>query len=155
MSPPTPREVAERLVACEQAIGRAPPDTAAATERAIRRLCVALAGWFGPYAVHALLTRAVAQAHAVHPALVAVRVGPPPACELVGLLEGMRAQAGPAVTAGALDVLSILIELLSRLIGDDLATSLVEQTLRDGDAGPDAPRDAPALRAAAEAPLYD
>ena len=144
MSPPTSRELAERLVAREQADGGAPPDATASTERAIRRLCSALAGWFGPYAVHALLTRAVAQAHAVHPALVAVGVGPPPACGLTGLLESLRAHAGPAVAAGALDVLTALVELLSHLIGDDLATGLVERTLDDGGLGPDALRDAPA-----------
>lgn len=165
MSPPTSRELAERLVAREQASGGAPGDATTATERAIRRLCLALAGWFGPYAVHALLTRAVAQAHAVHPALVAVRAGPPPARELTGLFESLRAHAGPAIAAGALDVLTALIELLSHLIGDDLATGLVERTLRDGGPipdgpmqdgpGPDALRGAPAARAAAERAPHD
>jgi hypothetical protein len=83
----------------------------------------------GPDGCHALLTRARAQAQADHTALdqIHVRAGSEPCIH--GVAEAIMAH-GDAATAKALEAMLIsLVELLGRLIGDDMATKLIERGL--------------------------
>ncbi|MEJ7810614.1 MAG: hypothetical protein WKG32_09430 [Gemmatimonadaceae bacterium] len=127
MPPLTTRETTQRLIAREQASGRAPRDATASAERVVRRLSDELARWFGPYGARALLTRALDHARAEHPALAGVRVGQRPVPALDGLADSAHGGA-----AAAVEVLAALVALLERLIGDELATNLVEQSMRNG-----------------------
>lgn len=127
MLPIAARDIALRLMAREHAAAGSSEDTIAVAEQALRRLSLDLVGWFGPLGAHALVSRALAQVRADHPALATVRVGEPPTPSLEGLAESGRLHGAAAAVAGALDVLAGVVELLGRLIGDTLATTLVEQ----------------------------
>ncbi len=142
MPPLIARDTAHRLVAREQAAPDGPADVVAAAERALRERGDGRGGWFGPLGAHALVTRALAQARAEHPALARVSLAGTSA-HLDGLDESRRAHGEDAAAAAAVDLLATLIDLLGRLIGDALATTLVEQSGRAGGAGHgmhDAPR---------------
>jgi hypothetical protein len=130
----TARNTAQRLIAREAATPGSPPESAAAAERALRRLTGELAEWFGPLGTYALLTRALAHARAEHPTLAGVTVGTPASPAFEGLA------GGAPVPGAAADLLAWIVELLGRLIGDDLATGLIERGTGQGvDVGRPAP----------------
>jgi hypothetical protein len=106
-----------------------PAALVAAVERFGVRVPEGLARWFGPYGARALVTRALARARADHPALAAVHVtdGQPPC--LTGLAESAGAHGARAAADGVLALLSSLSESLGRLIGDDLTSRLLAQSL--------------------------
>ena len=130
---PAARELAERLLASG---GQSPlaegedSGPLAGAARAGRHLAAELSRWFGPYGYHALLTRALAQVRAEHPALRAVQVGPPAAPYLDGLADAAQAHGPQATLAGVAAVLATLIDLLGRLIGADLAMTFIGYTIR-------------------------
>ena len=103
--------------------------TVAAAEQAARQLGDALTRWFGPYGYHALLTRALVEARSEHPVLGAVVVRSPLEPFLDGLADGARAHGNAAMIDGVTTVLTTVMELLGRLIGEDMALHLVEQSL--------------------------
>jgi len=78
----------------------------------------------------ALFARALAtaQSEGGHPVLDAVRTSARSAYCLDGLNEGAARHGAAAATDGAAAILSALIELLGRLIGDDMALGLLEQS---------------------------
>jgi hypothetical protein len=137
MSTPRVQDVARRLVTNSGPSpttggDRGSDDTAqaiAAAERAARQLGDALTRWFGPYGYHALLTRALVEARGAHPVLGAVVVRSPLEPFLDGLVDGARAHGNAAMTNGVTTVLATVIDLLGRLIGEDMALHLVEQSL--------------------------
>jgi hypothetical protein len=85
---------------------------------------------------HALFTRAHAQARAKYPLLADIQLRARSTPYLDGVAETVD-QHGAAETVAALEsMLVVLIELLGRLIGDDMATKLIERDLAesaDGD----------------------
>ena len=112
-----------------------PADTAvAAAERASAEMADALARWFGPYGYHALITRALADARATHPALDGVHVRGPQVPVLDGLSEVAAQYGVDAMTDGVATVLSALIGLLGRVIGEEMALMLVERSMGRPDA---------------------
>jgi hypothetical protein len=123
---PIARDTAQRLIAREAATAGSAAEDPAAAERALRRLIGELAEWFGPFGTHALLARALAHARAEHPALAGVTVGVPSAPAVQGLVDG------PQLPGAAADLLAWVVELLGRLIGDDLATGLIERGAGQG-----------------------
>lgn len=128
--PPLPaHDTAHRLLAREAATGPTTPDDPAGAQRAVRRLADELAVWFGPHGARALLTRALVSAQVTHPALAAVRVGLAPGPDLDGLADSTRAHGAAAVAAATGDVLVALVDLLGRVIGDELAATLAEQSM--------------------------
>ena len=92
-------------------------------------LGTALSVWCGPFAYHALLTRALLLAQITHSPLAALRVGTPSAPRLEGL-GMMAASAGDAAIAGASQaLLTALIDVLARVIGGAMAVDAVSQAL--------------------------
>lgn len=134
----TARDTAHRLVARKAVADASAPDAGAAAERALRRLAGELTGWFGPLGAHALIKRALAHARADHPSLASVTLGTPSALNIEGVAEGARVH-GDASAAGTVELLAWIIELLGRLIGDELAAVLVDAGARH-DAGQPAPK---------------
>ena len=120
------RELALRLLARE---GSGPPrsDSADAPDRVCAGVCDELSRWIGRDGCRALFARALATAQAGgnHPALDLVRVSTGSVSCLEGLAEGAARCGSDAATAGATAILSELIELLSHLIGEDMALSLL------------------------------
>lgn len=120
-SPPT-AATASRLWPAEAPGADTPEALAAASDRLCAQLRAGLGSWIGGDGYATLLQRALDHAVPAHPALAALTARH-------GSLEGVGAAAlahgAPAVSAGILAVVTSLIELLSRLIGEDMALRLV------------------------------
>lgn len=97
-----------------------------------------LSRWVGVDGSTALFARAIAEAKLEHPALSNVRYSRHSSVCLDGLAESAQIHGSRAAAEGVTAVLTALIELLGRLIGEDLAIRLVEQSV-PAVARPDAP----------------
>lgn len=128
MAHPSARELARQILARD--LARVEPPTAvsaaAAAEVAIHRISDNLVRWVGTDGSQALFARALSLAQAQDQSLTVV---PPPARSAL-LLDGLAASAesrdAGTVVAGVVLILASLIELLDRLVGNDLTLRLVE-----------------------------
>jgi hypothetical protein len=120
------REIVRRLIDSRGSEG-AEGDTsarAAAGDHLYREL----SRWVGSDGCHALFTRALAEARKDYPPLgqIKLRAGSEP--YIGGVAETVVAY-GDTATAKALESMLVrLVELLGRLIGDDMATKLIERS---------------------------
>ena len=120
--------LARRLVGHSggKATGVAKADEFAA---ALERLYLDLSRWVGLDGCHALFTRALADAREKEKSLEAITLHARSTPYVQGVTEAVE-KDGSAKTAAALEaMLVILIELLGRLIGIDMATNLIERGL--------------------------
>lgn len=132
LTPPqsrTAEELARRLLARDAPAEDAPDAVAAATDRVFGRVSANLSRWFGIDGTNALFTRALVRAQAGHPALANVRYSGQSAVCLERLAESARSHGADAAADGVAAILTALIELLGRLIGQDIAMRLVEQSV--------------------------
>lgn len=139
---PAARRVALRLLARGGAPGAAASEESspvAATQETFRQLAGALTRWFGPFGYHALFARALAEAKSHHPALDDVRIHSANEPFLDGLAESIEHHGTAAVTEGIITMLMAFIDLLSRLIGEDMALKLLDQSVRRQGPEADAP----------------
>ncbi len=96
---------------------------------ALERLYLDLSRWVGLDGGHALFTRALADASEKQRLLESITLHARSTPYLEGVTEAVK-KDGSAKTAAALEaMLVILIELLGRLIGIDMATNLIERGL--------------------------
>jgi hypothetical protein len=123
-------ELARRLLESESGGSEAPAEIGAAGERVLQRLHENLARWFGRDAIHALLTRALAEARDAHPALADVEIAPDRVLHLKGL-TARSTNAGDAVetTAAVIALITSTVAILTRLIGEDMVARLLHQLL--------------------------
>jgi hypothetical protein len=123
------RQIARRLIHSRRAGSPGDGSSARAAAAACDRLYGELSRWVGPDGCHALFTRALAQARAEHPALTKIHLQPRSESYIDGVTEAIMAD-GDAATAEALEsMLARLVELLGRLIGDDMAMRLIQRSL--------------------------
>ncbi len=122
------KSLARRLV--EQETGGRNGAGAALPPLHVERVYLGLARWFGPYGALALVTRAVARARIDHTVLADVTVSASAIPHVTGWSEGTSAEDSVATSEAAIAVLEALHESLSRLIGDDLAETLLSQSDR-------------------------
>ena len=150
---PTAEAIAGRLVAApdEPEPGHRGRSRLDASVRAVGDLAEILTRWFGAYGYHALLARAVAQARRTHPALAAVTEGEPLAPALGGLDEAAAAHGVEAAADGIQAVLTAVIALLGRIVGDDMVMYLVEPLMDVTAPAGEAPSARPAPAASAPA----
>jgi hypothetical protein len=129
------RQIARRLVESRRH-ERTGADTAArAAVSACEHLYRELSRWVGSDGCHALFTRALAQARTEYPALGQIQLHARSEPYIDGVAETIMAQ-GDGATAEALEsILARLIELLGRLIGDDMAMKLIERSLAASEHG--------------------
>jgi hypothetical protein len=117
-------ETARQLWAHEGLDARAPEEMAAAAEQGCARLRAGLTRWIGSDGYRALVDRGLEQARAEHPALAGLQ------CQ-AGDVQGVAAMVGvhgaAQVREGILALVALLIDLLSRVIGEEIAVRLVEQ----------------------------
>jgi hypothetical protein len=144
MSRDPKREIARRLIDSRRQ-ERTGADTAArAAASACDHLYRELARWVGVDGCHALFTRALTLARVEHPALAQIQFHARSDPYVDGLAATTMAY-GDAATAEALESMLVrLMELLGRLIGDDMATKLVGRSLatsEGGDSGADGSRE--------------
>jgi hypothetical protein len=121
--------VARRLIDARRANGNATGGAARAGAEACGKLYVDLSRWVGSDGCHALFTRALTEVRARHPALAQIhlRVRSDPYVD--GVAETTAAH-GEAAAAQALEaMLAFLIELLGRLIGEDMAMKLIQRSV--------------------------
>jgi len=121
------RQIVRRLMD-GHAPGRAEGDTAACAA-ACDDLYRNLSRWVGSDGCHALFKRALAETRAVRPALEQIQLRAHSDPYIDGVADAL-AEHGEAATADAFEsLLFSLVELLGRLIGDDMASKLIEQSL--------------------------
>jgi hypothetical protein len=123
---------ARRLVARERAGDQSDAGLARALERSCMLITDGLARWFGQYGTRALVTRALATAQEQHPSLAGVSVSDSHCLEGVG--AGAQLFGSAVVAEGIVSTIARLASLLGRLIGDDLAITLLEQSTRQDSA---------------------
>jgi hypothetical protein len=121
-------DIAKRLFALQNGVMPGGDGSAASGEQLFARLLAGLSRWFGPYGSAALVTRALVRAQVEHPALASVVVSSTESPSLTGFTESVQAHGSAACASGVVATLTSLAELLGRLIGDDLAASLLEQS---------------------------
>ena len=100
-------------------------EVAKAAELMYTRLRLGLGRWIGVMGYRALLDRALGPARAEHPALAGL------SChggEEPEVAAAVRAHGAAEVAAGMRAVVAVLIDLLGRIIGEEMALRLVEQT---------------------------
>jgi hypothetical protein len=102
-----------------------PEEVVAATERTCIQLRAGLGRWIGAMGYRALLDRALVLARAEHPALGNL------SCyggDEALITAAVRTHGAKEVAAGMVGLVARLVELLGRIIGDEMALRLVEQT---------------------------
>jgi hypothetical protein len=117
------------LFARETAGATQDADLVATVDRLCVRLATGLSRWFGSYGSAALVTRAMARARTEHPALEFVTLRPDQSPLIAGLADGAERYGATAVREGFIAMLEALAEAISRLIGEDLTTQLLEQSI--------------------------
>jgi hypothetical protein len=117
-------DAARRLWARAAGDSSAPEEVAAAAERICFQLRVGLRRWIGAEGYRALLDRALGQVRAEHPALGGLSClgGDEPVTT-----AAVRTDGAGEVAAGLVALVTALIELLGRIIGEEMAVRLVEQ----------------------------
>jgi hypothetical protein len=121
-------QIARRLLAREAAPGSKgkPEMVGAALQRTLVRVSESLHDSMGEGGRNALLVRALARTEADHPALkniVGLNEG---GIQLDGVVASVDAHGVAAVTAAIEALLAALIDLLARLIGEDMAIRLID-----------------------------
>jgi hypothetical protein len=118
-------EVARRL--WQRAVGDSttPEDVAVAATQMCTELRVDLTRWVGAMGYRALVDRALVLARAEHPALgsLSCHGGDEPV-----ITAAVRAHSADEVAAGMVALVAALVELLGRILGEEMAARLVDQT---------------------------
>ena len=134
------RQIARRLINARRP-GRPGDTPARAAAAACDHLYWDLSRWVGRDGCHALFTRALAQARTDYPVLEEIRLRAQSEPYVEGVAEIIMAH-GDAATSEALESMLIrLVELLGRLIGDDMAMKLIERSLAAPEPGSDGRRE--------------
>jgi len=120
--------LAQRLIDRARA-GSGTQESANAAAAAVERLYLDLSRWVGLDGCHALFMRALATSREEHQSLAGITLQVRSTQYLNGVAEAVEKE-GSAKTAAALEAMLVtLIELLGRLIGIDMAASLIERGL--------------------------
>jgi hypothetical protein len=132
---PPARQIAHRLINGRRSDRPGGDSAARAAAAACDHLYRELSQWVGPDGCHALFTRALAQARTEYPALAEIQLRARSEPYIDGVAETIMAH-GDAAAAEALEsMLVLLIELLGRLIGDDMALKLIQRSLAASERG--------------------
>ena len=119
-------EVARRLWQRAVDDSGAPEDVAVAATHMCTELRTGLTRWVGAMSYRALIDRALLLARAEHPALgsLSCHGGDEPVT-----MAAVRAHTAAEVTAGMVVLVATLIDLLSRIVGEEMAVELVNQAV--------------------------
>ena len=106
--------------------GRDPKAVGAALQRTCARVSQSLRDSMGEDGRSALLVRALARTEADHPALKNIVGLDEGGIQLDGVAASVETHGVAAVTEAIEALLAALIDLLGRLIGEDMATGLID-----------------------------
>jgi hypothetical protein len=127
---PASRATAQRLLArASVSDDTGASDPAANADRMYRAMGNMLTRWFGPYGYHALLARALAETRPAHPALAAVDIKGETDPRLDGIANAAVAYGAGATVDAVTDVAASVVELLGRLIGEDMAQKVIDAVM--------------------------
>ena len=131
MTPPSPaaHELARRLLAPETLAAGEPAMVAEALQRALVRVRANLCDSVGDDGCNALLARALARTEPDYPALKDIRELNNGALRLDGVVASAEAHGVAPVTAAIEALLAALLDVLGRLIGEDMAMRLLDHDL--------------------------
>ena len=123
---PAATEVARRHWARAAGDTNTLEEVAAAAERTCTQLQAGLARWVGTEGYRALIDRALLLARAEHPVLggLSCHGGDEPATT-----AAVRAHSAAEVATGIVALVATLIDLLSRIVGEEMAVELVNQAV--------------------------
>jgi hypothetical protein len=123
------RHIARRLIKNRQSERKESEGRARAAAAACDDLYRELSRWVGLEGCHALFTRALAEARTESAALDQIHLRPRTEPYIGGVAESITSR-GDAATADAFEAMLVhLVELLGRLIGDDMATKLIDRSM--------------------------
>jgi hypothetical protein len=128
---PSAQEIARRLLAREMPAGGEPAMVAAALQRALARVSANLRDSVGDDGRDALLARALARTEPDYPALKDIRRLNNGAVHLDGVVASADAHGVAPVTAAIEALLAALVDVLARLIGEDMAMRLLDHDLSE------------------------
>jgi hypothetical protein len=131
----TPGAIAHRLVKSRRSASAGGDTAARAAAAACNDLYKELSRWVGSDGCHALFTRALAQAQTEYPALGQIKLRARSEPYIDGLAETIMAYGDDATAEGLESMLVRLVELLGRLIGDDMGKKLIERSLAASERG--------------------
>lgn len=123
------RRIARRLISTRRPDRREDDTPARTTAAASDHLYRELSRWLGRDGCHALFARALAQATTDYPILEQIQLRARAQPYIDGVAETIMAHGDAATAEGLEWMLVLLVELLGRLIGDDMATKLIEQSV--------------------------
>ena len=126
---PAAREIARRLISSRRSERKGGDTVARTTAAACDTLYRELSRWVGSDGCHALFTRALAETRTDCPALAQIQLRARSEPYIDGVAETIMAHGDPATAEALESMLARLIELLGRLIGDDMAMKLIERSL--------------------------
>jgi hypothetical protein len=129
---PTARELTHRLISQATPRGDEPGAAAVAARDACECVAVEFSRWVGSRGYDALMSRVLAEARHAYPALDDIHYQIRPEPGLTGVAESIE-RHGAVATARALSaLLETILGLLTRLIGDDLVVTFVENSMKNG-----------------------
>jgi hypothetical protein len=123
------RKLARRLIESRRSEGSQGESPAHAAAAAADRLYRELSRWVGLDGCYALFSRALSQAQTDYPALGKIQISARSQPHIDGAAETIMARGDPATAEGIEFMLERLVQLLGRLIGDDMAKKLIERCL--------------------------
>lgn len=139
---PTSLQIAGRLLARETPPGGKgdPKTVGAALQRTCSRVSENLRDSMGLDGSNALLGRALARTEGHHPALKDIRRLNEGGVHLDGVVASVETHGVAEVTAAIEALIAALVDILGRLIGEDMAIRLIDPDLprsRGGDGAPE------------------
>jgi hypothetical protein len=126
---PSAQATARRLLARETPAAGDPAMVAEAMQRALARVRANLCDSVGDDGCNALLARALARTESDYPALRGIRTPNNSAIHLDGVSTIVDAHDVVPVTAAVEALLASLVDVLGRLIGEDMAMKLLDHDL--------------------------
>jgi len=132
---PAAQQIARRLINSHRSESAEGNSVARAAAAACDQLYRELSRWVGSDGCHALFTRALAQARTEYPALGQIQLHARSEPYIDGVAEAIMAHGDPATAEALESMLMSLVELLGRLIGDDMAMKLIERSLAASESG--------------------
>jgi hypothetical protein len=118
-------EAARRLWARDAVDVRAPEEVTAAVQHVCAQLRAGLARWIGSEGYRALIRRTLEQERAAHPVLSNLSCDGGDEHEIAA---AVGAHGAAELTAGIVALVATLTDLLGRIVGEEMALQLVEQT---------------------------
>jgi hypothetical protein len=98
----------------------------AALQRTVVKVSESLRASIGDAGCQALLARALAQLEAAHPALTSMRRISESVIYPEGVAASVETHGAAAVTAAVEAFIAVVVDVLARLIGDDMALQVID-----------------------------